>query len=365
MGRILTLYLFLLALVLPFAYPLLPFPGRMICDLIEPYLNDIGSWIIPDCLSCNWSISSDSAGLFILALFIIPIAFLLEFILAKTKSLPELNTWKGLQFLLLLFLFMHLLRYGLDKVLLRQFGAPEANLLFSPLGMMKKDMLFWSLMGSSPFYSVLTGCIEALAAILMIIPRTRPMGLIMATLIMAHVFLLNMSFEIDVLFFSGLLLSISLLLSWRIWSKVISAVLGNSGKLDSAPAQKESTLVIKSTKAMLILAILADVLLPLITSESYQSQKPIELKSAYQSHSKGMTKLFFHSTGHLIWQDEEAKFHTEKVIFNKNEGGFYLQDQGTFISYTIHQDTLIIKGLIDASALVFTAIDLKQLPLLQ
>jgi len=176
MGRILTLYLFLLALVLPFAYPLLPFPGRMICDLIEPYLNDIGSWIIPDCLSCNWSISSDSAGLFLLALFIIPIAFLLEFILAKTKSLPELNTWKGLQFLLLLFLFMHLLRYGLDKVLLRQFGAPEANLLFSPLGMMKKDMLFWSLMGSSPFYSVLTGCIEALAAILMIIPRTRPMG---------------------------------------------------------------------------------------------------------------------------------------------------------------------------------------------
>jgi len=37
-----------------------------------------------------------------------------------------------------------LLNYGTDKLFLEQFYKPDANILFTPLGFLDSDILFWS-----------------------------------------------------------------------------------------------------------------------------------------------------------------------------------------------------------------------------
>ncbi|MBL0144471.1 MAG: hypothetical protein IPP48_00540 [Chitinophagaceae bacterium] len=65
------------------------------------------------------------------------------------------------------YLIIILLKYGLDKIFKTQFYLPEPNTLFTTVGHLDKDILFWSTMGSSHLYNTITGCIEILAAVLL------------------------------------------------------------------------------------------------------------------------------------------------------------------------------------------------------
>jgi hypothetical protein len=105
--------------------------------------------------------------------------------------------------------------YGINKILLWQFPRPEPNLLYMPTGLHSKEMLFWISMGSSQLYNHITGSVEFLACILLLFRRTFGWGAGLCVLIMSHVFILNISFDISVKLLSGWLLVLAIYLYWN------------------------------------------------------------------------------------------------------------------------------------------------------
>ncbi len=85
--------------------------------------------------------------------------------------------------------------YGMAKVIPIQFMPPALTTLVQPIGAMSLTNLLWIFVGSSPLYQLFTGLAEVAAAILLVIPRTTPLGATLALADMLQVFVLNMSYD--------------------------------------------------------------------------------------------------------------------------------------------------------------------------
>lgn len=108
------------------------------------------------------------------------------------------------------FLIGVMLSYGLAKVFKTQFYVPEPNTLYTKLGDLPRDLLFWSTMGTSHAYSVVTGLIEVVVALLLMWRRTSLVGALLGLAVMGNVLLLDLCFDISVKVFAGLLCLLSL-----------------------------------------------------------------------------------------------------------------------------------------------------------
>lgn len=106
---------------------------------------------------------------------------------------------------LLHILSFFLLRYGIDKIFGNQFQSPESNILNEKVGYLSKDMLYWTSMGTSKIYNQFMGWAEIIAGILLLIPRSRKIGLYFSCGIFVNVFFINIGFDISVKFLSALL----------------------------------------------------------------------------------------------------------------------------------------------------------------
>ncbi len=85
--------------------------------------------------------------------------------------------------------------YGMAKVIPIQFMPPALTTLVQPIGTMSLSTLLWVFVGSSPLYQLFTGVAEVAAAILLVIPRTTPLGALIAMMDMIQVFSLNMGYD--------------------------------------------------------------------------------------------------------------------------------------------------------------------------
>lgn len=85
--------------------------------------------------------------------------------------------------------------YGMAKVIPIQFMPPALTTLVQPIGAMSLSTLLWVFIGSSPLYQLFTGIAEVIAGVLLVIPRTTPLGAVIALIDMIQVFLLNMSYD--------------------------------------------------------------------------------------------------------------------------------------------------------------------------
>jgi hypothetical protein len=159
-------------------------------------------------------VHSDNMAMYVLVLLLFVLAILITLVLFQIKKWP-LHSDRIFAFtyrLICYYLALQLLKYGLDKVFKNQFYVPEPNTLYTPMGKIPKDLLYWSSMGTSYFYSVFLGSLETLAAILILIKRTRLAGLLMSFFIMINVVAVNFGFDISVKLYSLLLLFLTLYL---------------------------------------------------------------------------------------------------------------------------------------------------------
>jgi len=86
--------------------------------------------------------------------------------------------------------------FGLAKIIPTQFMPPALTTLVQPIGNMPLSTLLWVFMGASVPYQVFTGWAEVAAGLLLISPRTAPLGALVALLDMIQVFALNMAYDI-------------------------------------------------------------------------------------------------------------------------------------------------------------------------
>lgn len=180
------------ALLCPFQFSFFVWKDRGLIDLFQ--------WITGSYLDFH----SDSLELW----FSIPILFLLGWTLAYNIG-DRINKWK-LEEWTAWSIAIVLISYGADKIKMEQFPSPEVNLLYKPLHEFDKDLLFWTSMGTSSLYNLISGCIEIALAILLIFPASRKIGWMSTTVSLCYILLLNLSFNISVKAFVSFLLVLSL-----------------------------------------------------------------------------------------------------------------------------------------------------------
>jgi hypothetical protein len=159
-------------------------------------------------------VHSDTIAMYVLVVLLFVIAIIVSLVLLQIKkwAVYRNKVFVFIYRLLCYYLALQLLKYGLDKIFKNQFYLPEPNTLYTPMGKIPKDLLYWSSMGASHFYNVFLGSLETLAAICILIRRTRLVGLLMSLFIMTNVVAVNFGFDISVKLFSLLLLFFTLYL---------------------------------------------------------------------------------------------------------------------------------------------------------
>jgi uncharacterized membrane protein YphA (DoxX/SURF4 family) len=130
----------------------------------------------------------------------------------KRPNYQKLEQWLRLYVRFSLAYIMSI--YGGAKFFPSQFPQPFLSRLIQPYGESSPMGLLWTFMGASPAYTIITGCVELLGGILLILPRTAMLGAIVSLGAMTQVFILNMCYDVPVKLYSFhlILMSVFLLL---------------------------------------------------------------------------------------------------------------------------------------------------------
>jgi hypothetical protein len=207
LSRATGLFFVLCMVFIPFAY-------RPVQQGITEFIFDAPVRLLRNLLYDNAhgpvEFSSDTRSMLLLMGVLVLIAAALAWPFRKynEKLLPLFKT------VTVYFLAFVLLKYGLDKVFLRQFYTPAPNILYTPFGNLDRDILYWSTIGVAPAYQCIMGIVEVIAALLLLINRTRFLGLLLAIITMVQVVIINFTFDISVKMFSLLLLAMAVYVAW-------------------------------------------------------------------------------------------------------------------------------------------------------
>jgi hypothetical protein len=194
--RAAALFMLLGILFIPFPFHFISFQ-QAFTEFIFGKLIDVTSSTIFGLQLSSTAVHSDSASMYVLVLLL----FFLSLLLSSAFSF--ISKWKKYQPLLVqtiylictYYLVLLLMKYGLDKLFKTQFYLPEPNTLYTPLGQVDKDLLYWTSMGTSRFYNMFTGMVEIMAALLLLFNRTRMAGSFLAAAALLQVVMINFGFQ--------------------------------------------------------------------------------------------------------------------------------------------------------------------------
>lgn len=198
-----------------------------------------------------------------------------------------------------------LIKYGIDKLFKTQFPEPESNILFIRLGNLDKDILFWSTIGTSKVYNTVIGSIELFSGILLLFRRSQFLGLLLAIICFTQVFIINISFDISVKFFSLILLLMGIFLvrknGWELILKIIS--LPKKTVFDRTLFLPYTTFL----KILIVGIILVKIGMPYFNTED--KEKSSNLTGAYEVTSSGSPYqyVFFHKDQYLIFMEKSSE----------------------------------------------------------
>lgn len=122
----------------------------------------------------------------------------------KRVAYPVLHKWARLW--IRMYLASQMLGYGAAKAFPAQMPGVALQRLLEPYGNFSPMGVLWTFIASSKGYEITTGCVEILAGVLLIVPRTALLGALVAIMAATQIFLLNMFYDVPVKMFSLLLM---------------------------------------------------------------------------------------------------------------------------------------------------------------
>jgi uncharacterized membrane protein YphA (DoxX/SURF4 family) len=128
----------------------------------------------------------------------------------KRQNYEALHAWFRIAVLMLLAAAMF--SYGTNKLIPTQMWFPRLTRLLERFGDFSPMAVLWNSIGSSPAYERFTGCAEILGGLLLIIPRMTTLGALICLADLTNVFMLNMTYDVNVKAISLHLLLMSMFL---------------------------------------------------------------------------------------------------------------------------------------------------------
>lgn len=341
---------------------------------IFPFQNQFSSicfgWISGD----PDKFSSDTKSLFYLILILILLAILVALILNK------INFWKEheikirslIQLVMVYYLASRFFVYGFDKLVKSQFFMPEPNTLYTPVGYLTKDILYWTSMGTSYWYNLLTGLFEIIPAVLLLFRKTRFTGLVLLFFILLNVLIINFGFDISVKLYSLFLLSLVIILLAPNIIALANFLKGEASQL-VAPQRTfyffYKPFVKGALKSFLIGLILLDMTYYSIQSGSFNddlAERP-PMHGAYhvnESNELNVKRFFIHRRGFFILQlEDESLLDYALQVTPANLKLTSYDGEVNKVPYQLYKDRLEIE--IEGMVLVGFNLDWRRLPVLE
>ncbi|MDP5099046.1 MAG: hypothetical protein NWQ27_03545 [Crocinitomicaceae bacterium] len=348
---------------------------------------------VADLIGIEWRLndfSSDSKRLVILAVLLLLFSLILAFI-SRLKVLNKLQWHKTENVIRLIasyYLGWVLLKYGLDKLFKCQFYLPEPNILYSRVGDLDKDILFWSTMGSSYSYNIFMGISEIIPGIFLFFGKTRKLGLLLALGVLLNVVAINFSFDISVKLFSGFLLFIAFYLIgpfavnlWRFLSN--QKLVSTQSSIDTFT---KSTKTFHWGNLVVVSIILIESMFVYVKNQNfnddkfdrslfhgaYEVEQFIQGKDTLISDKNVLKNLFYHRDSYLIFQFKNEEMVDYKMDIDPIKKTLTLfDDEQNKKIYSIEYNQLskkmklIHKGKYDLEIIHCTEKEWKKMPLIQ
>lgn len=384
-------FLFLCIAFIPFPFHLARFQ-QPVTDLIFGRLIAAVSTVVFKLPLTTTEVSSDSGSMYVLVFLLLILAVLISLLI---QFLPKWKFYKGkiLSFLYVVFyyyLVLLLLKYGLDKIFKGQFYLPEPNTLYTRLGQMDKDLLYWTSMGTSRFYNIFMGTAEVMAGVLLFFRRTRMAGLLIAAGIFLQVVMINFGFDISVKLYSLFLFSLSMYLLTpfikRLFHFFFISKYRNESYRQPDPVLKDHQFASVFLKCFIGGLILLESLYPYLKDNNFNDDiaKRPYLHGAYEvrefvsgndtiaiAHAP-VKRFFIHRSGYIIFQDQEDRMQDYKFDYDTSGKKYVLTDYGlkkTELEIMYRQtDSVLIMQYMKAGKLIQLmgkGLDWRKLPVLQ
>ncbi len=337
----------LLLLTFPFPRPYLPDIGKLLSPLTTAIADGVARSMhvhshLPE-------IASDTRLMYLH----IVLMFLLAMVISSLWAWRDRRAvaYPKLQYLLLVgaryFLAAAMLSYGFAKVFKTQFYLPEPNTLYTPLGHVPRDLLFWSTTGVSHSYSVFTGLVEVLVGFLLLFQRSRLAGGLLGLTVMANVLVLNLSYDISVKIYSSLLLCLCLVIVSpdlpRLWALLRGRSMPASTLWTPVFALRGQRLGFAALKTLVVCALIFDAVGQNFESGNFNDDlapRP-PYHGAYDVQLFVMNgdtlppdlrlphrwrRVFVHRQGYLIVQGMDDQMHDFPMEIDQAMGGMTVMD---------------------------------------
>lgn len=338
-----ALFALLCILFIPFPFHLFPFQQ----DITEGIFGNLIGFTAHTLFGIHLKstlVHSDAVSMYILVLLLLVLSITAGLILhLRIIHKPFYTRLLHVIYLLAVYyLSLMLLKYGLDKLFKHQFYLPEPNILYTPLGRLDKDILYWSSMGTSRFYNICIGTVEILSALLLIFRCTRMAGALLSIAVMAQVLMINLGFDISVKLYSSFLLFLSLFILSAYGRRLLSFFLGRK---EIVPAMIFPVLIHHPfwrafIKCMLMGFILFESFLPYIRSKNFNDdaaarppmhgayfvQQFINGTDTLSAAQSPVKRFFIHRNGYLIFQDQQDGMQDYKLDYDIAQYKYVITD---------------------------------------
>ncbi len=293
--------------------------------------------------------SSDTIRLHILLFILLLISMILVFLFKKVKIKKD-KTVLISKVISCYYLAFILLKYGFDKIFKAQFYLPEPNILVTPFGDLSKDILYWSTIGTSYFYSLSMGIIEVITAFLILFRPTRVLGLLVAIGVFVNVICINFGFDISVKMFSIFLFFTTIFaVSTYLKTLFIFFIFHKTTYLNDRNEKLFINSFLKNgLKTLVIGFFLIQILYPYFQSKNFNDdnqQRPflhgvyqvIEMKRGDKIVNKNnfpIQKIVIHRNNFIIFQDENDKMTDYHFKLNKQKKQLIIENykQNSFVA---------------------------------
>ncbi len=357
-----TLLLFVTGL--PFPRALLPDPGTRLSPLTAAAAG-WAAWAVGGASAATpLPLRSDSPGLYAYGLFAVVAGGLIGLAWMAARPLRDVAQARVVLTMTVRFVLAHfLLVYGASKLFKVQFYLPEPNTLYTNLGDLTPDLLYWSTMGISRPYSIFLGLAEVLPAFLLLHRRTARAGAWAAAAVMANVVAVNFCYDISVKLLSAFLflLAVGLVVLLR---------------HPPEPLPRRGRWVSIAVAGWILL----DAFWPYLRSGNFNDDAAprLPLHGGYAVAADStvpagtLSRLFIHREGYLILQygrDSTRDFvlWTDTAACLLYLSGYDGERLGTIHYSREGNEVLLLTGIVGSDTLVirYTRMPLQSLPLLQ
>lgn len=339
-------FVFIFVLFLPLKIHLFPGFNSTMGLISSSILSGLNALLGFNDLKYANKVFSDSSGMYLFAFYILFFSLLVAFVVqvkfktAFTKWVLFFDTFA------IYYLVFILLKYGFDKVFFNQFYPVNPALLYTEFGNLSKDIVFWSLAGSSKFYQFVSGAIELLAAVLILFISTRRLGLVLAVLIFVNVCLINFSFDISVKLFSLLMLSISIYASGKFMANLFRFLIN---KVETVPMPIKNNFLEKQKKwlkPLIIVLLLMETSFPFVLANGQSIGNSGQRMEAYKVRDVSIyfnfQELFLLENARLVVKTADGKMLSGKYTLSADNSNIMLHLPEVFSSPAVLNATAMV-----------------------